>query len=129
MYISLFLKKGTKMKYLSVFLCLFFVLSACATGKKITITNITPLSPINKYIQNAVTGKNKPVTIETNDNKMEIYSTWKDGLNSITIVDFMGEKTVHTFNNGVELIMRPNLTKGLTECIFNNGESFTIRED
>jgi len=117
------------MKYLSLFFCLFLIFSSCTTGKKITITTLTPLSLINKYIQDSVTGKNKPVTIETNDNKMEIHSTWKDGLKSTTIVGFMGEKTVHTFNNGVELIMRPNLTTGITDCIFNNGESFTMREN
>ncbi len=118
------------MKYLLPFTSIFLIFFACTTtGQKITIKNLTPLSPVNKYIQDAVIGKPEPVTIKTNDNKMEILSTWKDGLKATTIVDFMGEKTVYTFNNGVELIMRPNLDTGLVDCKFNNGESFILKNN
>ncbi|MCP3900234.1 MAG: hypothetical protein GY707_11040 [Desulfobacteraceae bacterium] len=118
------------MKYLSSFFSIFLIFFACTTtGQKITITNLTSLSPINKYIQDSIVGKPEPVTIETNDNKMETFSTWKDGLQATIIVNFMGDKTVYTFNNGVELIMKPNLDTGLVECKFNNGETFTIKNN
>ncbi len=116
------------MKYLSLIICLLIIFPACAakTAKKITIKNLTPLSPINRYIQAAITGNPDPALVETNYDKTEIYSLWADGLKAKTIVDLMGDKIVHTFSNGVVLVMKPNLETGVVECVFNNGESFTI---
>ena len=118
------------MKYLSMVICTLLVFSACAAKeKKITITQLTPISPINKYILDSVIGKHDPAIVETNYDKTQIYSIWADGLKSKTIVSFMGEKIVHTFNNGVVLVMKPDLDRGVVECQFNNGEAFIIKKE
>ena len=118
------------MKYLSLIICFLIIVSACTiTEKKIIITNVTPLSTINKYIQAAVTGNPDPALVETNYDKTRIHSIWADGLQAKTIVDLAGDKVVHTFNNGVILVMKPNLDTGVIECKFNNGEVFTISKE
>ncbi len=118
------------MKYLSLIICCLIIFPACAANpKKITITNLTPLSPVNRYVQAAITGNPDPAIVETNYDKTQIFSVWADGLQAKTIVSFMGEKIVHTFNNGVTLVMKPDLETGVVKCVFNNGESFIISEE
>ena len=119
------------MKYLSLIICLLIIFPACAakTANQITITNLTPMSPINRYIQGAITGNPDPAIVETSYDKTERFSIWADGLKARTIVDRIGDKIVHTFNNGVILVMKPNHETGVVECVFNNGDAFTISEE
>jgi len=90
---------------------------------------MTPLSPINMYLLDAVTGNPDPALVETSADQMETHSIWADGLQAIIKADFKGKKIVYNFNNGVVLVMKPNLEQGFVECQFDNGEAFIIRNE
>jgi len=119
------------MKKFALIICLLMLFPACAaknTGR-VVIKNVTPLSPVNRYIQAAITGNPDPALVQENYDKTEVYSIWADGLKARTVASVMGEKIVHTFNNGVILVMKPNLETGVVECTFNNGEAFVIQRE